>query len=58
MEEFQFNSGDQGDHWVPHKIFNTPHNLKLKKMKAIIDWKDQGHGNKKGGCKIAIMRHN
>jgi hypothetical protein len=27
-------------------------------MKAVIDWKDQGFGNRKGGCKIAIVRNN
>jgi hypothetical protein len=39
-EDFNFDSGQQGDNWVQAKVIVPPPNVKVKRIKLVINWKD------------------
>ncbi|XP_028408790.1 uncharacterized protein LOC114531355 [Dendronephthya gigantea] len=49
--------GPSGGHWAPEKYFDGPVlEKKVKGMRASVQWKDQGWGNRKGRLMVKLMR--
>ena len=49
--------GAKATHWVPEEYFDGPIlSSTVKRLSVLIEWKDQGWGNRKGEIFVKLMR--